>query len=84
MKDGVNLPLRGDVEIEGYAGDYFFDFKGTGSFHLELFGPVHMKVGCFEPDLISHFPRGKFGGYLFFHFLLGYLMGGLGVVMGGG
>ena len=41
-----------------YCNNYFFDLKGASSFHLELFGPVHMKVGGFEPNLISHFPRG--------------------------
>ena len=84
MEDRVNLPPRGDMEAEGCAGDYFFDLKGAGSFHLELFGPIHMEVGCFEPNLISHFPRGKFGGYPFFHLLLGYFVGGLGVIMGSG
>ena len=54
MEDRVNLPPRGDMETEGCAGDYFFDLEGAGSFHLELFGPIHMEVGCFEPNLISH------------------------------
>ena len=59
MEDGVNLPPRGDMEVEGCVGDYFFDLEGASSFHLELFGPVHMKVGGFKPNLISHFPRGE-------------------------
>ena len=84
MEDRVNLPPRGNLETEGCLGDNFFDLKRTSSFHLELFGCVHMKVGCFEPDLVSHFPRGKFGGYLFLHPLLGNLVGGLGIVMGSG
>ena len=67
MEDGVNLPLGGNVELECHVGDNLFDFKGASPFHLELFGAIHMKVSCFEPDLISHFPRGKFGGYPFFH-----------------
>ena len=83
MEDRVNLPPRRDAEMEGCAGDNFFNFKGTGSFHLELFGTVHMKVGGFEPDLVSHFPRGEFGGYSLFHLLLGYFVGSLGIFSSG-
>ena len=82
MEDGVNLPPRGDVEAEGHAGDNFLDFEGTSSFHLKLLGAVHVEVCRFEPDPISHLPRSEFGGYLFFHLLLGDLMGGLGIVTG--
>ena len=45
---------------------------------------MHMKVGGFEPDLVSYFPRGEFGGYSFFHFLLGNLVGSLGIVASSG
>ena len=84
VEDGVNLPLRWNPEVEGSPRDDFFDFEGASSFHLEFLGAVHVKVGSFEPDLISHFPWGKFGGYLFFHLLLCNLVGGLGVIMGSG
>ena len=84
MEDGVNLPPRGDAETESHSGDDMFYFKWTSSFHLELFGAIHMKVGCFEPDLVPYSPRGEFGGYLFFHLLLGYLMGSLGIFTSGG
>ena len=73
MEDRVNLPLRGDAETEGNVGDDLFNFKRTSLFHLEFLGFIHMKVGGFKPDLVSHFPRGEFGGYSFLHFLLGYL-----------
>ena len=52
-------------------------------FHLEFLGPVHVKISSFEPDLISYFPWGEFGGYLFLHFLLGDLVSGLGIITGG-
>ena len=84
MEDGVNLPLRGNLEAEGRSGDNFFDLERTGWFHLELFGAIHMKVGHFEPDIISHPPRGELRGYPFFHLLLGNLVGGLGIITGGG
>ena len=47
MEDGVNLPLRRNVEAEGHVGDDFLYFKWTSSFHLELLGPVHVEVGRF-------------------------------------
>ena len=84
MEDRVNLLLRGNLEAEGCSGDNFFNLERTGSFHLELFGPVYMKVGCFEPDLIPHPPRGELRGYPFFHLLLGSLVVSLGIVTGGG
>ena len=76
IEDRVNLPLQGNAEAEGHAGDYFFDLKGASSLHLELFGSIHVKIGCFEPDFISHLPRGELGCYLFLHFLLGDFVGG--------
>ena len=82
MEDRVDSPLRGNTEVEGHVGNYFFNFKGAGSFHLELFGPIHMKVGRFEPDLIPHLPRGEFRDYPFFHLLLRNLVGSLGIVTG--
>ena len=84
MEDGVNLPLRGNAEMEGCVGDDFFNFEGTSSFHLEFLWSIHMKVGGFEPDSVSYFPRGEFGGYPFFHLLLSNLVGSLDIVMSGG
>ena len=83
MEDRVNLLPRGDAEMEGRVGDNFFNFKGTGLFHLELFGAIHMKVGHFEPNFISHFPRGEFGGYSLLHFLLGNLVDSLSIITSG-
>ena len=80
MEDGMNLPSRGDTEVEGRAGDDLFNFKGASSLHLEFLWSVHMKVGGFKPEFVSYFPRGEFGGYPFLHFLLSHLMGGLGIV----
>ena len=81
MEDGVNLPPRGDAETESHSGDDIFYFKWTSSFHLELFGSIHVEVGCFRPHFISDFPGGKFRRYLFLHFLLSYLVGGLGIIL---
>ena len=82
MEDRVNFPPRGDLEAEGHLGDNFFNFKGASSFHLEFLWAIHVKVGCSKPDLVSHLPRGEFRGYLFFHPLLGNLVGSLGIIMG--
>ena len=84
MEDRVNLPLRGDAETEGRSGDDLFYFKQTGLFHLELFGSIHVEVGCFKPHFISDFPRGKFRRYLFLHFLLSHLVGGLSIISSSG
>ena len=84
MEEGVDLPSRGDAEVEGHAQDDFFDFKGASSFHLQFLGSIHVKVGGLEPDFISYFPWGEFRGYLFLHFLLGYLVGSLGIVASSG
>ena len=81
MEGGVDLPLRGDVKVEGHAGDDIFHFKQTSSFYLELFGSVYVEIGCFKPDSISHLPRSELGGYSFPHFLLSYLVGSLGVIL---
>ena len=83
MEDRVNLPLSGNLEVEGCLGDDFFNFKETGLSYLELFGTIHVEIGGFEPDFILHLPRGEFRGYLFPHLLLGNLVGGLGVIAGG-
>ena len=45
VKDGVNLPLGGDVEVKGRSGYDLLDFKWAGSFHLEFLGSVHVKIG---------------------------------------
>ena len=84
MEDRVNLPLRGNMKAEGCTGDDFLNFKGASLFHLKLFGAVHMKVGRFEPDFVPYFPGSELGGYLFFHFLLSYLVGSLGVILSSG
>ena len=82
MEDWMDLPSGGNSEAEGCLEDDLFDFKRTHSFHLELFGAVHVEVGSFEPDLVSYLPRGELGGDLFFHSLLGNLVGCLGIVVG--
>ena len=84
MEDGVNLPPRGDAEVEGHVGDNFFDFERTSLFHLELLEPIHVEVGRFEPDFVSYFPRGELRGDLFLHLLLGNFVGSLGVIMSSG
>ena len=81
MEDRVDLPPGGDVEAEGRVGDNFFHFKGTSSFHLKFLWSIHVEIGGFKPDLISYFPRSKFGEYLLFHFLLGHFVGGLGTIL---
>ena len=43
-----------------------------------------MKISGLKPDFVSYFPGGEFRGYLFFHSLLGYFVGGLGIVTSGG
>ena len=78
MEDRVNLPLRGDVEAESCSRDDFLHFEWTGSFHLELLGPIHVEVGHFEPHFVSDFPGGEPRGYLFFHLLLSHLVGSVG------
>ena len=80
----MNFPPRGDVEAEGHVGDDFLYFEGTSLFHLEFLWYVHVEVGGFKPDLVSYFPGSEPGGYLFLHFLLGHLMGGLGIFMSSG
>ena len=77
VENRMNFPPRGDVETESCVEDDFFDIKGTGLFHLELFGSIHVKIGHFKPDLISCFPGQEFGRYPFLHFLLGHFVGGL-------
>ena len=83
VEDGVDLPLRWNVEAESHIGDNFLHFKWTSLLHLELFGTIHVEVGHFKPDLISDFPGGELEGYLLLHFLLGYFVGGLGVISSG-
>ena len=82
MEDGVNLPLGGDLEMEGHLGNDFLNFKWACLFHLELFGTIHVEVGHLKPDLVSYFPQDKLRGYLFLHLLLGNLVGGLGIISG--
>ena len=84
VEDRMYLPLRGDTEVEGHAGDNFFHFKRTASFHLEFLWSIHVEVGSLEPDFISYLPWGKLGGYLLFHLLLGHLVGGLSIFTSGG
>ena len=84
MEDRMDLPLGGDLEVEGCAGDDFFHFEGTGSFHLEFLRSIHVEVGSLKPDFIPYFPWSKLGGYPLFHFLLGHLVGSLGIVMSSG
>ena len=84
MGDGMNLPPGGDTESESCAGDDFLYFKGTYSFHLEFLWSIHVEVGSFEPDLVSHLPGSKLRGYPFSHPLLGYFVGSLGIFTSGG
>ena len=77
----MNLPPRGDLEAEGHAGDDFLYFKGASSFHLELFGAIHVEIGSLEPDPVSDFPGSELRGDLFLHLLLGNLVGCLGVIV---
>ena len=64
VEDGVNLPPRGDAEVEGCAGNDFLHFEWTSSFHLELLGSIHMEVCSLKPALVSYLPWGEFRGYL--------------------
>ena len=82
MEDQVNLPSQGDAESEGSWRDDFLDFKWTSLLHLEFFGSSHMKVGRFQPYLLSNLPGSELGCDSLFHFLLGYLMSGHCIVMG--
>ena len=80
MEDRVDLPPRGNAEMEGHVGDNFLNFKRTGSFHLELLGSVHVEVGGLKSDFVPSFPGSKFGGYPLLYFLLGYLVDSLGII----
>ena len=80
MEDGVNLPQRGNAEVEGCMGDNFFHLEGARSLHLEFLGSIRVEIGGFKPYFISFSPRGELGGYLFLHFLLGYFVGSLGII----
>ena len=84
MEDRMNLPLGRNAEVEGCVGDDFFHLEGTSSLYLEFSWSIHGEVGCFEPHLISNSPGCELGGYSFLHFLLGYLMGSLGVITSSG
>ena len=84
VEDRVNLPLRGDVEVESCVGDDFFYLKGTSSFHLKFLWTVHVEVGSFEPDLVSYSPGSKLGGYPFLHLLLGHFVGSLSIFVSSG
>ena len=80
VEDRVDLPLGGDAEAEHRAGNDFFNLKWASPLHLKFLGSAHMKVGGFQPDLISYFPWGIFGDYLLFHLLLGQFMSSLGII----
>ena len=82
VKDRVDLPLGGNAEVDSHLGYDLFYFKWISSFHLELFGSVHVKVSHFKPYFFSNFPRSKLQGYLFLHFLLSHFMGGLSLILG--
>ena len=81
MEYRMDLPPRGNMEVEGCARDDFLYFKGTSLFHLEFLGSVHMEVGCFKPHFLPNLPWRELGGYSFLHRLLGYFVGGLGIVL---
>ena len=80
----VDLPSGGDTEAEGHVGDNFLHFERTSLLHLELLGSVHVEVSGFKPDLVPYPPGSKFGGYPLLHFLLGHLVGSLGIILSNG
>ena len=80
VEDWVDLPSRGNAEMEGSSLNDFFDFERTSSLHLELLGSSHMKVGFFQPYLILNLPWSELGHDLLLHFLLGHLVGSLGII----
>ena len=82
MEYRVNLPLRRDVKVEGCVGENLFHLEQASSFYLEVLWSVHVEIGCFKPDFISHFPGDELGGYLFLHFLLSHFVGSLSIVSG--
>ena len=84
MEYRMNLPLGRDAEMEGHTGDDFLNLEWTSSFHLEFLWSIHVEVGSFEPNFVSHFPRSELGGYSLFHLLLGNLVGSLGILSSSG
>ena len=59
----------------GEGGKHLRYFKGSLSFGSELSGGiVEAEVCCFQPHLISNFPRGEVPGVSFFHDLTGHFM----------
>ena len=46
MENQMDLPSRGNAEAENHVGDNFFHFKWACSFHLELFGSIHVAISC--------------------------------------
>ena len=59
----------------GEQGKHLRYFKGSLSFWSQFpRGVVEMKIGCFQPHLISNFPRGKVLSVLFPHDLAGSFM----------
>ena len=56
------------METVGEGGKHLRYFEGSLSFGSELSGGiVETEVCCFQPHLISDFPRGEVPGVLFFH-----------------
>ena len=84
MEDGVDFPLGGSAEVEGRVQDDFLYFKWTSPSHLEFLGSIHVKIGGFQPNLVSYLPQGVFGGYSLLHPLLGKFVSCLSVITSSG
>ena len=83
MENWMDVPPRWDAKVEGCVGHYFFNFKETSPFHLELPPPPQMEVCHFQPYLITNLPWDELGCDLLLHLLLGHLVDSLGIILGG-
>ena len=63
------------MEMVGEQRKYLRYFKGSLSFGGQFPGGViEMKIGCFQPYLVSDFPRGKVLSVSFSHDPMGSFM----------
>ena len=68
MEDVVYFPGGWQAEMVGEGGKYLRYFKESLSFGSELpRGIVETEVCCFQPHIISNFPRGKVPSVSFSH-----------------
>ena len=75
MEDVMYFPGGWQAEMVGEGGKHLRYFKGSLSFGSKLpRGIVEMEVHCFQPHLISNFPRGEVPSVLFFHDLMSCFM----------